>query len=107
MLALVPRLGAVEALLFQHAIVHTVSGETLTNGSVLVLDGKIHGVFDDTKPTRMPYPTNTAIIDLHGQHLYPGLIALDTALGLSEIEAVRATRDTTEVGEFTPDVLSW
>ena len=40
--------------------------------------------------------------------LYPGLIALDSALGLGEIEAVRATQDTTESGEgFTPDVQSW
>jgi imidazolonepropionase-like amidohydrolase len=46
-------------------------------------------------------------IDLKGQHLYPGLILLDTALGLTEIEAVRATADAAEVGEFTPDVESW
>ena len=28
-------------------------------------------------------------------------------MGLSEIEAARATIDTTEVGDFTPDVQSW
>jgi len=39
--------------------------------------------------------------------LYPGMIALDTALGLKEIGAVRATVDEREVGEFTPDVQSW
>jgi hypothetical protein len=46
-------------------------------------------------------------VNLHGQHLYPGLIAANSALGLSEIDAVRSTRDTTEVGDFTPDVASW
>ena len=35
------------------------------------------------------------------------MIALHTVLGLAEIGAVRATQDTTEVGEFTPDVESW
>jgi imidazolonepropionase-like amidohydrolase len=35
------------------------------------------------------------------------LIELDSALGLTEVEAVRATQDTTEVGDFTPDVQSW
>jgi imidazolonepropionase-like amidohydrolase len=35
------------------------------------------------------------------------MIALDTALGLKEIGAVRATVDEREVGEFTPDVQSW
>jgi len=49
-----------------------------------------------------------ATLDLTGQHLYPGMIALNTLLGLMEIEAVRSTLDTTEVGEdFTPDVESW
>ncbi|MCB0693503.1 MAG: amidohydrolase family protein [Saprospiraceae bacterium] len=33
-----------------------------------------------------------------GQHVYPGLIALNTTLGLNEIEAVPATRDANEVG---------
>ena len=28
-------------------------------------------------------------------------------MGLTEINAVRATQDTTEVGEFTPDVEAW
>src|SRR5439155_267521 len=44
---------------------------------------------------------------LQGQHLYPGIIALNTVLGLTEISAVRATQDTTEVGDYTPDVESW
>jgi imidazolonepropionase-like amidohydrolase len=44
---------------------------------------------------------------LQGQHLYPGLIALNTALGLTEIAAVRATQDSSEVGDYTPDVESW
>src|SRR5262249_38680231 len=44
---------------------------------------------------------------LQGQHLYPGIIALDTILGLAEIGAVRATLDSTESGEYTPDVESW
>jgi hypothetical protein len=35
------------------------------------------------------------------------MISLDTVLGLTEIDAVRATADATEVGDFTPDVESW
>ena len=83
------------------ATVHTVSGETLSPGQVLVRDGKIAEVgstVSDLSGTK---------IDLTGQHLYPGLICLDTVLGLTEIEAVRATEDRTEVGEFHPEVQSW
>lgn len=47
------------------------------------------------------------VLDLGGLHLYPGLIALDTSLGLAEIDSVRASTDRAEVGEFSPDVQSW
>ncbi|HZV35980.1 MAG TPA: amidohydrolase family protein [Verrucomicrobiae bacterium] len=82
---------------------HTVSGETITNGGVLIKDGKIKSVI---RPFVGQFQADKTI-DLKGEHLYPGLIALDSAVGLSEIEAVRATIDTTEVGDFTPDVESW
>ena len=90
-----------ETFLLTGATVHTVSGETLSPGQVLVKDGKISEVGKtlsaaDAKP-----------VDLAGLHLYPGMIALNTDLGLVEIEAVRATRDGREVGDFTPDVESW
>jgi len=90
-----------ESLLFSNAVVHTVSGETFSPGEVLIKGGKIESV------GTIVNTGDAEVIDLKGQHLYPGLIALDSALGLGEIEAVRATLDTTEVGDYTPDVQSW
>jgi imidazolonepropionase-like amidohydrolase len=91
-----------ESLLLTGATVHTISGETLAPGQVLIQDGKIAAV-----GKTVPAGGATAI-DLRGQHLYPGIIALNTVLGLTEISGVRATQDTTEVGDdFTPDVESW
>jgi len=95
---------ATNTLLLQNAIVHTISGETLTNGSVLIVGDQIKAVFSGQPP--QPFVADNTI-DLKGQHLYPGLIALNSAVGLSEIEAIRATQDTTEVGDYTPDVQSW
>lgn len=46
-------------------------------------------------------------VDLGEMHLYPGLVALNTGLGLREVDAVRATVHQREVGEFTPEVTSW
>ncbi|MEO5803734.1 MAG: hypothetical protein ABIR24_09395, partial [Verrucomicrobiota bacterium] len=95
-----------ETILLKNAVVHTVSKETMTNGSVFIDNGKIMRVFgllDDS----FVIPSDTKQIDLNGLHLYPGLIALDTALGLSEISGVRSTRDFAEVGDYTPDVQSW
>lgn len=98
---------AAETLLLAGATIHPVSGPAIASGDVLVQDGKIKGVFDASLPTRALIPTDAKRVDLKGLHLYPGLIALNTGMGLVEIEAVRSTRDSTEVGEFTPDVRSW
>ncbi|MCS6991400.1 MAG: amidohydrolase family protein [Chitinophagales bacterium] len=46
------------------------------------------------------------VIDVTGKHIYPGLIAANTQLGLNEIELVRATHDYAEVGDFNACVRS-
>jgi imidazolonepropionase-like amidohydrolase len=90
-----------QSLLLSGATVHTISGETLSPGKVLIKDGKIVAVGTDL-------PAGDArTIDLTGQHLFPGLIALNTVIGLTEISGIRATQDTTEPGDYTPDVESW
>lgn len=93
-----------EVILLDHAIVHTVSGETFTNGSVLMDGDKVKLVTDGKSPVSI---LANKVIDLKGQHLYPGMIDMDSALGLTEIESVRGTDDTAESGKFTPDVQSW
>jgi imidazolonepropionase-like amidohydrolase len=103
-LCLFLRSASAETLLLTNAVVHTVSGETYTNGGVLIQGDKIAKVFGDGAAENA---SADRILDLQGQHLYPGMIAMDSALGLTEISAVRSTQDTTEVGDFTPDVQSW
>jgi imidazolonepropionase-like amidohydrolase len=90
-----------ETLLLTGATVHTVASGTITNGQVLIQAGKISAVGKSLSAA------DAKEISLAGLHLYPGLIALNTDLGLTEIEAVRATVDTREAGEYTPDVYSW
>jgi imidazolonepropionase-like amidohydrolase len=88
-------------LLLTGATVHTVSGETFSPGQVLIKDGKIAAVGKTVSSN------GADTVDLTGKHLYPAMIALNTVLGLTEISGVRATQDTTEVGDYTPDVESW
>jgi imidazolonepropionase-like amidohydrolase len=90
-----------ETLVLKNATVHTVTGETLSPGNVVVTDGKITAVSKDATAA------GAKVIDLTGLHLYPGLILPASSLGLTEINAVRATQDTREVGSFTPDVKAW
>ncbi len=93
--------AAAEDLLLRGATVHTVSGETLATGDVLVRDGKIAAVGASLEGG------TAKVVELKGMHLYPGLIAATSAIGLTEIGAVRATNDDSEVGGWTPDVDSW
>ncbi len=93
-----------EDILFTNAVVHTVSGPTHSPGFVLVTDDTIKAV---GPAEDQPAAGEAKVINLKGQHLFPGLIAPTTALGLMEIPAVRATVDTSEVGTYTPEVKSW
>jgi len=79
--------------------IHTVSGENIAAGTVLFEKGRITAVGKD-----LILPDGTEIIDVSGKHVYPGLISTNTAIGLVEIAAVRATRDVSEVGEINPEV---
>jgi imidazolonepropionase-like amidohydrolase len=96
--------ASAESTLLYNGIIHTVSGETFTNGAVLINSNKIETVLDGKTAKRMSV---RQMIDLNGQHVYPGLIAVNTVLGLTEIDAVRSTQDSTEVGDVTPEVESW
>ena len=93
--------ASAETFVLSGATVHTVSGATHSPGQVLITDGKITAVGERVEAA------GATVIDLKGQHVYPGLIAAESTLGLTEINAIRATRDETEVGKFTPDVRAW
>ncbi len=81
--------------------VHTVSGDVIENGTILFVDGKITAI-----GTSVNLPAGTESIDVAGKHIYPSLIVANTSIGLVEVNAVRATRDYSEVGDFKPEVRS-
>ena len=54
----------------------------------------------------MEVPKGVEVIDVKGLQVYPGLFDPITQMGLSEISAVSATVDTTETGEYNPDVVA-
>jgi imidazolonepropionase-like amidohydrolase len=89
------------SVLLKDGWIFTASGPILTNASVLILDGRIEKVGTGLTDKA------DAVVELGGQRVFPGLIAPTTVLGLLEIDALRATRDTTEVGEYSADVSAW
>ncbi|MBP7478159.1 MAG: amidohydrolase family protein [Chitinophagales bacterium] len=82
--------------------VHVGNGAVMENARVVIEKGKIVKVEKDG----IASGGDITIVDAKGKHIYPGFIAANTYLGLSEIDAVRATRDQAEVGDFNTNVRS-
>ena len=78
--------------------VHPVSGPPIENGSVLFRNGRITEIGANVAIGR------AKVIRVEGRHVYPGFIGAFSNLGLTEIGAVRASRDFDEVGNLTPEV---
>lgn len=79
--------------------VHTISGQTIENGTVIFEAGKLTFVGGQTSP-----PAGAKVIDVTGKHVFPGMFEANSRLGLTEISSVPATVDTGEVGEINPNV---
>jgi imidazolonepropionase-like amidohydrolase len=90
-----------DSFLLRGGTIHTLSGAQIDNGSVLVRNGKITGVGKD-----IPAPKDVKIIDAKGLHVYPGMFDAATEIGLVEVNAVRETLDTTELGRFNPQLVA-
>ena len=91
-----------QSLLFTGATIHTGDGKVISDGILAVKDKLIAYAGGKSElPSSMAGWTK---VDVSGKHIYPGLIALNTQLGLTEIEAVDATNDYSEIGNYTPNV---
>lgn len=81
--------------------VHIGNGQLIERGVVVFDKGILTAVgdaniaFDKSK---------TEIIDVSNRHIYPGLIAMGSTVGLVEIGSVRATIDNSELGVFNPNL---
>lgn len=84
----------------RNVVIHSGKGTIIENAFVEVRNGKIFNLGDlrQEKPDEQ-----TRMINGQGKHLYPGFVLLNTPLGLSEIDAVRATQDHTEMGDINPN----
>lgn len=91
--------------LLVNGFLHVGNGETIPTAAIGVVGDKIVLVKNSLTYSVKRSDWDT-IIDLKGQHVYPGFIAPNSTLGLTEVDAVRATRDFDEVGMFNPHVRS-
>lgn len=91
-----------KAVVLTGGIVHIGNGEVMENAAIGMENGKITFVkpMGSVKLNR----EEADIIDITAKHVYPGFISPNNTLGLTEIDAVRATRDYAETGVFNPEV---
>ncbi|MEE2876893.1 MAG: amidohydrolase family protein [Candidatus Neomarinimicrobiota bacterium] len=96
----VPAPPQTHPILLTNATIHPVSNGEIRRGSILFDKGIITAI--GRRITNLP--DNTETIDLNGKHVYPGMIAATSTMGLTEIGAVAVTRDFSERGEINPNV---
>ncbi|MGH9464155.1 MAG: amidohydrolase family protein [Thermoanaerobaculia bacterium] len=97
----VPGAAQARPVLLRGGALYTVAQGVLPATDLLFDDGKIVAIGPG-----LSAPAGAEVLDLAGARVYPGLIAAATTLGLVEIDAVRATRDTDETGDLNPEVVA-
>ena len=94
--------GAEKLTLFRAKKVQSTPNLSFVPGEILVKDGKIIKVGKSIK-----HPKDCEVIEWEDLEIYPSLISPGSSLGLAEINALRPTRDLSEVGTHTPGVEGW
>jgi imidazolonepropionase-like amidohydrolase len=84
-----------------HAKIVTLAGSPIEDGTIVIRDGKIAAV-----GAAVEVPQGAQVIDGKGLQVYPGLFDSVTQMGLSEISAVSATVDSSETGNYNPDIVA-
>lgn len=95
----VPGAPQKKAIALTNAVIHTILEPPIERGTLLFENGVIKAVGAHVK-----IPAGVDVIDLEGQHVYPGLIEAMSQIGLREVSAVRASIDSSETGSINPNV---
>jgi hypothetical protein len=82
---------------------HLGNGREIQRGFIGIRQGKLVEVLDLDKPQTSLQAYDT-LMDISGKHVYPGFFLLNNVLGLTEVDAVRATLDMEEPFLMTPEV---
>ena len=96
---------AQKPILFIGGIAHIGNGEVIENSAISIKDGSFD-IVADANLIRIDPTAFDTIIKLYGKHIYPSFIVPNTTLGITEIDAVRASRDFNEIGGVNPNIRS-
>lgn len=85
------------------ATIHIGNGQVIENG-VLAFDKGIITAIGGASTT--VDRASAEVISLSGKHIFPGIIAMGSTIGIQEIASVRATLDFEEIGDINPHIRS-
>lgn len=100
-----PALKQTKSVLILNAVAHIGNGEVIENSAIGFKNGKINLVAD-ARVIRLAADAYDTIIKASGKHVYPSFISPNSTLGLVEIDAVNASDDMNEIGEYNPHIRS-
>ncbi len=92
-------------IILLNGIAHIGNGQVIENSAIAFENGKLT-IVANAAAIKLDFEEFDTVIDVRGKHIYPGIIAPNSTLGLTEIDAVRATNDYDEVGKFNPHIRS-
>jgi imidazolonepropionase-like amidohydrolase len=97
-----PRVTPAPTYAITGATIHTLAGQTIENGVVVLRDGHILDV-----GANVAVPEGASVIDADGLHVYPGMVDAFSRLGLTEVGSVPATQDVSELGSWNPHLAAY
>lgn len=80
-----------------NATIHPGGGQPSRQANLILMGERIQAISEEV-------PAGAQVLNLSGQHLYPGLVESDSWLGLSEIDAIRGGNDYAEVSDNNADL---
>lgn len=90
--------GKKPAFAIRNATIVPVTAAPIPNGTIVFSGGVITAI-----GAGVNIPAGATVIDGTGLFVYPGMIDSGTTVGLTEIDSVPGTVDTSELGEFNPN----
>jgi imidazolonepropionase-like amidohydrolase len=82
-----------------NASIETVTKGVITNGTVIIRNGKIEAV-----GTNVQVPQGAEVIDCKGSWIYPGMIESGSKIGLMEFGQYAQATDVNELGDVNPQM---
>jgi imidazolonepropionase-like amidohydrolase len=81
------------------ATIETITKGTITNGTIILRNGKIEAI-----GANVTVPQGAEVINCAGLKIYPGMIDAGTRIGLLEVGSIPTGSDETEKGDVIPQM---